>query len=393
MSQLPDPSTLERFVCQDFDNASRFYVEQPEPVPRQISEYVVNPENWENVLPPHQRTVEGILSQPLQLYKCIFCWKRGRECWGEPCLTWWQTTMRRSAAAKIVLRDTGGPMGVGVFATKLIRRGTFLDDYVGELLPEHMWYPDDRYAFDLPGIGRCTSREYGNWTRFVNHRCRPNIRANDWMVGQRVVMMFRAIRDIRPGEQLFIEYGRGYFEAANRFCKCDVYPGDHLPPPDSFTRTDDPRSDDEMVPEQGRHPVTEDENTIVNDDSLLRSSSPEQPTSGKHVQEEPSCQQQQAKALATTPSTPKRNTSTATPKTPRAPRRKLAADEIRRGWRRPQADAGPAGFFLNVQQELLAQRTSQTPRRSTRVQTPKAPRRRRMVGPSGPVTASPRIRR
>lgn len=387
MSQLPDPSKLERFVCQGFNKASRFYVGQTGPFPRQISEYVVVPENWDDALPPDQRTVKGILSQPVQLYKCIFCWNRGRKCWGEPCLTWWQVTRRRTTAAKITLRDTGGPMGVGVFATKLIRRGTFLDDYVGELLPEDVGHDGDRYAFTLPGIGRCTAQDYGNWTRFVNHRCRPNIEANEWMVGQRVVMMFRANRDIRPGEQLFIEYGRGYFVASNTLCKCDVYPGDHLPPPNDFRRAYH-SSDDEMIPEQGREPAAELEGKMANDDSLLRSSSPEQLNSGRRTPE-PSCQQEQATAQVTTPSTPKRLTSTATPKTPRAPCRKLATDETRRGWRRPQSDAGPAGFFLGLQQELLAQRACKTPQRSTKVQTPKAPRRRRMIGPSGPVTASP----
>lgn len=375
MSQLPDPSTLDKFLCQGFGDASPLYVEQPQPTPRQISEYLVDPENWEGVLPPDQITVEGILGQRLQQYKCIFCWHRGRECWGEPCLNWWQVTNRRKTAVRIELRDTGGPMGLGVFAKAFIGRGTFLDDYVGELLPGSMWYPGDRYAFDLPGIGRCTAREYGNWTRFVNHRCEPNARANDWMVGQRVVMMFRAIRDIEPGEQLFIEYGRGYFESANRVCKCDVYPGDHLPPRDDFVRTDDARKPGETTPEQGRAAV--EAKTVTDDSSLLGNSSPEQSTnSGQQAKEVP-CRQKMAKRMTT-------------PRAARTPRRQLTAGENRS--RAESSGDATVAFFLDVQRQL--QRTCptlqpntkiQTPRRSTRIQTPKAPRKR-IVGPRGSVS-------
>lgn len=371
MSQLPDPSTLNKFVCQGFGDASPFYVEQPQLTPRQISEYLLDPENWESVLPPNQITVEGILGQRLQLYKCIFCWQRGRECWGEPCLNWWQVTNRRKTAASIELRDTGGPMGLGVFAKASIARGAFLDDYVGELLPVGMWYPGDRYAFDLPGIGRCTSRQYGNWTRFVNHRCAPNVRADDWMVGQRVVMMFRADRDIEPGEQLFIEYGRSYFEAANRVCKCDAYPGDHLPPEDGSVRTDELKKPSETTPEQGR--AAAEAKAVADDNSLLGNSSPEQ--SGR---------QKMAK----------RNGPT-TPRAPRTPRRQLTAGDNLRSRAASSGDATVA-FFLDVQRQLqetcptptptLQRGTKiQTPRRSTRIQTPKAPRRRR-VGPRGSVS-------
>lgn len=379
MSQLPDPSYLQKFVCQGFGNANSFYVEQPQPVPRRISEYVVDARKWKGILPSDQRTVEGILSQRLQLYKCIFCHQRGRNCWGEPCLNWWQHKKRREAEARITLRDTGGPMGVGVFATRRIGPGTFLGDYIGELLPKDFWYPGDLYAFDVPGVGRCSSREYGNWTRFVNHRCEPNVRANEWMVGQRVVMMFRAIQAIQPGEQLFIEYGRGYFESANRFCKCDAYPGDHLPPPDDIPRRDDETRRDEMIPEQGRA-IEVEKTAVKDDDSSLLWSTP-------LVKSTEHTKKPLRKRATTTSSAPKHKTESAAPKLPRTPCRQFTAGDTRRGWPRPEPDVGSAAFFLNVQREL--QRSCHTPLRGGRMQTPKAPGRRRRVGPSGPVSALP----
>lgn len=367
MSQLPpDPSTLEKFVCQGYGDADPFFVENPEPTPRRIDEYVIDPELWKNALPANQRTVEGVLGQTVEQYKCIFCWNRGRQCFGEPCWSWWRVKRPRTAA-NTELRDTGGPMGLGVFATQLIRAGGWLDDYVGELMPFDCWFPDDLYAFDIPGIARCTSQQYGNWTRFVNHHCTPNVQANDWMVGQRVVMVFRANRDIRPGEQLFIQYGRQYFESAKRFCKCDAFPEDHFPPPFDVPTEDLPSSsDDSGTPEQEQEQGREAEADAEDNTSLLQNLSLE-PSAipGQDDATEPLRQQ------------------------PKTPRRQVGVEE-RPGWTHPERDVSPEDFFLSVQRALWTRsRTPQrgsrdredailgTPQRSGRIQTPRAPRPRR----------------
>lgn len=49
--------------------------------------------------------------------------------------------------------------------------------------------------------------------------------------GKRVVMMFVAVTDIQPGDQLFIDYGRPFFESQGIMCECDDITGRHLPPP------------------------------------------------------------------------------------------------------------------------------------------------------------------
>lgn len=236
MSHLPDPSALEKFVYEDYQGRHRYWVDHQDPIPRQVSEYVVDAAKWEGILPPAQITVDGILSQDqLPQFRCILCREWGRGCLGEPCSSWWKAR-KEVAETKILLSDTGGPMGIGVFATRGIVQDELLADYVGELLPRNHWYQGDLYGFDLPGLGRCTSREYGNWTRFVNHHCQPNVRASELMVGQRIVIVFQACEDIRPGDQLFIAYGRGYFASAGRACECDAIPGDHLPPSDGVPR-------------------------------------------------------------------------------------------------------------------------------------------------------------
>lgn len=67
--------------------------------------------------------------------------------------------------------------------------------------------------------------------RFLNHHCVPNVSCLPGFYGRRQAMMFRAMRDIAPGEQLFMFYGRDFFEADPvNSCVCDFDPEPHLPP-------------------------------------------------------------------------------------------------------------------------------------------------------------------
>lgn len=66
-------------------------------------------------------------------------------------------------------------------------------------------------------------------TRFVNHRCKPNLDVQFITYGRRRCLCFVAHRDINPGEQVFIHYGDDYFRE-RRPCLCDVVPYPHRPP-------------------------------------------------------------------------------------------------------------------------------------------------------------------
>lgn len=65
-------------------------------------------------------------------------------------------------------------------------------------------------------------------TRFVNHRCKPNLDVVFVTYGRRKCIAFTAIRDIAPGEQVFIHYGDDYFRERNP-CLCDIVPYPHVP--------------------------------------------------------------------------------------------------------------------------------------------------------------------
>lgn len=67
-------------------------------------------------------------------------------------------------------------------------------------------------------------------TRFVNHRCKPNLDVQLITYGRRRCIAFVAGRDIAPGEQLFIHYGDDYFRGSERRpCLCDIVPYPHIP--------------------------------------------------------------------------------------------------------------------------------------------------------------------
>jgi hypothetical protein len=151
--------------------------------------------------------------------------------------------------SSLEIRKTGN-MGYGIFLSPTaapIPDGTFIGEYIGLLRPleasasRYMFpygrqtYPGDEFkeGVEYRPLCYCDSAEVGNWTRFVNHRCEPNVASFGMCVGGRYMIAFRTIRELIPGEQLFIDYGVGYFWGRKMKCLCDVYAAPHFPE-DSF---------------------------------------------------------------------------------------------------------------------------------------------------------------
>ncbi|KAK4155682.1 hypothetical protein C8A00DRAFT_13310 [Chaetomidium leptoderma] len=186
-------------------------------------------------------------------YNCLHCKKPPNS---EKCTISCYSAFRAKrfvpARAKIQIRKTApGPhaTGLGVFVKngQTITKGAWLGEYLGELLPPSA--PEattSLYAFTMPGIAAGNAREllvdgqtHGNWTRFVNSACRPNVLASPEQVGKVRIVAFRALRTIRPGEQLLINYGRHYFSERGMRCCCAVSAAPHLPAPDEEDDDDD----------------------------------------------------------------------------------------------------------------------------------------------------------
>lgn len=126
-------------------------------------------------------------------------------------------------------------MGLGVFAGVDLVEGQLLDQYFGELIPPRMAAArhDDDYVFQIKNVASSSARDYGNWTRFVNHSCRDfNVEAVDNVLGGRQTITFKAIKSIDRGEQLFIDYGLHYFGDTDGdiLCTCPAHPEPHTPP-------------------------------------------------------------------------------------------------------------------------------------------------------------------
>jgi uncharacterized protein len=101
--------------------------------------------------------------------------------------------------------------GLGVFATRLIRKGTRVVEYLGERVSHQE--ADSRYEDKDAGDSHTflfivNSRTVidagvnGNDARFVNHGCEPNCES----VIEDARVFIEAIRTIRPGEELTYDY-------------------------------------------------------------------------------------------------------------------------------------------------------------------------------------------
>jgi hypothetical protein len=109
--------------------------------------------------------------------------------------------------------------GLGLFATKLIRKGSFIVRYTGRMLPNRIADElDTKYLFEVNARWTVDGSSRKNIARYVNHSCRPNAEAD---VKKRKILI-TAIKTINPGDEITYNYGRDYFNAfiKEHGCKC-----------------------------------------------------------------------------------------------------------------------------------------------------------------------------
>ena len=115
--------------------------------------------------------------------------------------------------------------GLGLFATKPIRKGTKIIRYVGTLLDTRKKKDDaieNKYLFELNGRWTIDGSVRENVARYINHACKPNAESDVKPRKRKVVI--RAIKNISPGEEINYDYGTDYFKAYLKpiGCKCDA---------------------------------------------------------------------------------------------------------------------------------------------------------------------------
>ena len=110
--------------------------------------------------------------------------------------------------------------GLGLFAVQRIPKGKRIIEYTGpRLANEIVEQSDGKYFFGVTRKWSIDGRGRDNIARYINHSCRPNAES----ARSKGKVILRAIKKIRPGDEITYDYGRDYYlnVITPRGCKCD----------------------------------------------------------------------------------------------------------------------------------------------------------------------------
>ncbi len=145
--------------------------------------------------------------------------------------------VQKGCPAKLLIFRTANGTGWGVKTLEFLPRGMFIGKYVGKVI---LWEEGEslpevegrsRYLFDIDhkkehdGHSKYTvdAFEYGNFTRFINHSCDPNLTVyNVWVDSisdDLHEIAFFTKRSIENGEELTFNYRRMLKDLLER-CRC-----------------------------------------------------------------------------------------------------------------------------------------------------------------------------
>jgi uncharacterized protein len=115
------------------------------------------------------------------------------------------------------------PTGLGLFATKPIKKGTKIIRYFGPLLDSRKKKDDaieNKYLFELNNRWTIDGSVRKNVARYINHACKPNAESD--VKPRKRKVFIRAIKNISPGDEINYDYGTDYFKAYLKpiGCKC-----------------------------------------------------------------------------------------------------------------------------------------------------------------------------
>ena len=125
-------------------------------------------------------------------------------------------TMAKSGAQanpsrRIQVRRSG-VHGKGVFAVQKIAEGETIIEYVGEVInwkealrrhPHDPKDPNHTFYFHVDEDHVIDAKVGGNSSRWINHSCDPNCEADE----EEGRVFIKALRNIKPGEELNYDYG------------------------------------------------------------------------------------------------------------------------------------------------------------------------------------------
>lgn len=127
--------------------------------------------------------------------------------------------MKKQNDLRHILKVKKSIAGLGLFVTEPIKKGTFIIEYIGPLLnDEQVQKKGGKYLFALGKTWTIDGSGRQNLARYINHSC---VRTNCEPIQYAKRIKFRATRNIKPGEELFYDYGKEYFdEFLGKNCRC-----------------------------------------------------------------------------------------------------------------------------------------------------------------------------
>ena len=110
--------------------------------------------------------------------------------------------------------------GLGLFATRPIRKRARIVEYKGPLLrtkdANKAEARGNKYLYEINSRWTIDGSPRSNLARYSNHSCNPNAEAYD--VGHRAFI--RAMRNIKPGEEIVYHYGMDYLRNVIGISNC-----------------------------------------------------------------------------------------------------------------------------------------------------------------------------
>ncbi|GKZ20233.1 hypothetical protein AbraIFM66951_001438 [Aspergillus brasiliensis] len=182
---------------------------------KNIDASIFHPKDWRRASEPTLRglTFDPMLREKVDHGNCDLCDNSG------PC----QCQIRPAPFEFVQLVQTA--TGVGVRALARFKKGDILGEFVGKIHPP-CYGGDPVYALTVQyktntnqEFALICPKEFGNFTRYINHSCNANTTFERRTIGDRMMMTVEAVRDIQPFEELKVNYGRAYWRGS-RVCQC-----------------------------------------------------------------------------------------------------------------------------------------------------------------------------
>ncbi|KAF8985710.1 histone methyltransferase set2 [Entomortierella lignicola] len=120
--------------------------------------------------------------------------------------------------------------GYGLRAMEDLDHGTFVMEYIGEVLP-HASFVKRTREYSLAGVEHfyfmslqsdevIDATKRGCLARFINHSCNPNCHLEKWVVGSKLRIGIFTIKHVAEGEELTFDYQFERYGAEAQKCYC-----------------------------------------------------------------------------------------------------------------------------------------------------------------------------